>query len=66
MGALSRQYLTRKRTAKVPRCFVPFERGHDAGSSVRILQKSQENGQNRTITDTGTELSVQKPGECYQ
>ncbi|GJT73016.1 hypothetical protein Tco_1032302 [Tanacetum coccineum] len=33
---------------------------------VRILQKSQENGQNRTNTDTGTELSVQKPGECYQ
>ncbi|GJZ31080.1 retrovirus-related pol polyprotein from transposon TNT 1-94 [Tanacetum coccineum] len=27
---------------------------------VRILQKSQENGQNRTITNTGTELSVQK------
>ncbi|GKA47507.1 putative ribonuclease H-like domain-containing protein [Tanacetum coccineum] len=33
---------------------------------VRILQKSQENGHNRTNTDTGTELSVQKPGECYQ
>ncbi|GJU58285.1 retrovirus-related pol polyprotein from transposon TNT 1-94, partial [Tanacetum coccineum] len=30
-----------------------------------ILQKSQENGQSRTNTDTGTELSVQKPGECY-
>ncbi|GKB98284.1 hypothetical protein Tco_0984421 [Tanacetum coccineum] len=28
---------------------------------VRILQKSQEIGQNRTITNTGTELSVQKP-----
>ncbi|GKB26445.1 hypothetical protein Tco_0865846, partial [Tanacetum coccineum] len=28
---------------------------------VRILQKSQENGQNWTITNTGTELSVQKP-----
>ncbi|GJS19837.1 hypothetical protein Tco_0448469 [Tanacetum coccineum] len=28
---------------------------------VQILQKYQENGQNRTITDTGTELSVQKP-----
>ncbi|GJW24134.1 hypothetical protein Tco_0037945 [Tanacetum coccineum] len=27
---------------------------------VRIMQKSQENGQNRTITDTGTELSVQR------
>ncbi|GJV41752.1 hypothetical protein Tco_1420192 [Tanacetum coccineum] len=35
-------------------------------AQVRILQKSQENGQIRTITDTGTELSVQKPGECYQ
>ncbi|GJR99858.1 hypothetical protein Tco_0316367 [Tanacetum coccineum] len=33
---------------------------------VRILQKSQENGQSRTNTDTGTELSVQEPGECYQ
>ncbi|GJR14290.1 reverse transcriptase domain-containing protein [Tanacetum coccineum] len=33
---------------------------------VRILQKSQENGQNWTITNTETELSVQKPGECYQ
>ncbi|GKE06899.1 hypothetical protein Tco_1398917, partial [Tanacetum coccineum] len=28
---------------------------------VRILQKSQENGQNRTNKDTETELSVQKP-----
>ncbi|GJU74098.1 putative ribonuclease H-like domain-containing protein [Tanacetum coccineum] len=28
---------------------------------VRILQKSQENGQNRTNTDTGTEMSVQEP-----
>ncbi|GJQ98677.1 ribonuclease H-like domain-containing protein [Tanacetum coccineum] len=37
-----------------------------ATGQVRILQKSKENGQNRTITDTGTELSVQKPGECYQ
>ncbi|GKC98869.1 hypothetical protein Tco_1169144, partial [Tanacetum coccineum] len=27
---------------------------------VRILQKSKENGQNRIITNTGTELSVQK------
>ncbi|GJV79212.1 putative reverse transcriptase domain-containing protein [Tanacetum coccineum] len=33
---------------------------------VRILQKSQENGQNRTITDTGTEKRIQEPGECYQ
>ncbi|GKE85666.1 hypothetical protein Tco_1559408, partial [Tanacetum coccineum] len=33
---------------------------------VRISQKSQENGQNRTNTDTGTELSVQEPGEFYQ
>ncbi|GJX87960.1 hypothetical protein Tco_0339974 [Tanacetum coccineum] len=33
---------------------------------VRILQKSQENGQNRTNTNTGKELSVQEPGECYQ
>ncbi|GJV11504.1 hypothetical protein Tco_1353045 [Tanacetum coccineum] len=33
---------------------------------VRILQKSQENGHNQTNTDTGTELSVQNPGECYQ
>ncbi|GJW78956.1 hypothetical protein Tco_0140638 [Tanacetum coccineum] len=32
-----------------------------AGIEVRILQKSQENGQNRTIMNTGTELSVQKP-----
>ncbi|GJY87403.1 putative reverse transcriptase domain-containing protein [Tanacetum coccineum] len=32
---------------------------------VRILQKSQENGQSRTNTDTGTELSVQKQGESY-
>ncbi|GJZ52805.1 hypothetical protein Tco_0607690 [Tanacetum coccineum] len=31
------------------------------GRFVRILQKSQENGQNRTITNTGTELSVQNP-----
>ncbi|GJT81967.1 reverse transcriptase domain-containing protein [Tanacetum coccineum] len=31
---------------------------------VRILQKSQENGQNRTNTNTGTELSVQEQGEC--
>ncbi|GJV79950.1 hypothetical protein Tco_1515820 [Tanacetum coccineum] len=33
---------------------------------VRIMQESQENGQNRTVTDTGRELSVQEPGECYQ
>ncbi|GJR64083.1 hypothetical protein Tco_0010148 [Tanacetum coccineum] len=32
---------------------------------VRILQKSQENGQSGTNTDMGTELSVQKPGEYY-
>ncbi|GJX70894.1 reverse transcriptase domain-containing protein [Tanacetum coccineum] len=31
--------------------------------SERILQKSQENGQNRTNTNTGTELSVQELGE---
>ncbi|GKA94949.1 reverse transcriptase domain-containing protein, partial [Tanacetum coccineum] len=35
-------------------------------SPVRILQKSQENGQNRTNTDTGTEKRIQDPGECYQ
>ncbi|GJZ48373.1 hypothetical protein Tco_0602205 [Tanacetum coccineum] len=34
--------------------------------NVRILQKSQENGQNRTNTDTGMEKSAQEPGECYQ
>ncbi|GKD27792.1 hypothetical protein Tco_1234006, partial [Tanacetum coccineum] len=33
---------------------------------VRIMQKSQENGQNWTNTYTGTEKSVQEPGECYQ
>ncbi|GJS79103.1 reverse transcriptase domain-containing protein [Tanacetum coccineum] len=33
---------------------------------VRILQKSQENGQSRTNTDTGTEKRIQEPGECYQ
>ncbi|GJZ54096.1 hypothetical protein Tco_0608981 [Tanacetum coccineum] len=33
---------------------------------VRILQKSQENGQNRTNTDTGMEKSAQEPGEFYQ
>ncbi|GKA93943.1 hypothetical protein Tco_0815929 [Tanacetum coccineum] len=38
----------------------------DGSAEVRILQKSQENGQSRTNTDTGTELSVQEPGECYQ
>ncbi|GJW25401.1 reverse transcriptase domain-containing protein [Tanacetum coccineum] len=38
----------------------------NVGDQVRIMQKSQENGQNRTVTDTGTELSVQEPGECYQ
>ncbi|GJY13866.1 hypothetical protein Tco_0383175 [Tanacetum coccineum] len=35
-------------------------------NSVWILQKSQESGQSRTNTDTGTELSVQMLGECYQ
>ncbi|GJX46319.1 hypothetical protein Tco_0271509 [Tanacetum coccineum] len=43
---------------------VPIKTAADA--KVQILQKSQETGQNRTITDTGTELSVQKLGECYQ
>ncbi|GJV01009.1 reverse transcriptase domain-containing protein [Tanacetum coccineum] len=38
----------------------------DLPPKVRILQKSQENGQNRTNTDAGTELSVQEPRECYQ
>ncbi|GJW07846.1 hypothetical protein Tco_1570269 [Tanacetum coccineum] len=33
---------------------------------VRILQKSQENGQNRTNTDTGTEKRIKEPGERYQ
>ncbi|GKD64452.1 retrovirus-related pol polyprotein from transposon TNT 1-94 [Tanacetum coccineum] len=33
---------------------------------VRILQKSQENGQNRINTDTGTEKRIQEPVECYQ
>ncbi|GKE42505.1 hypothetical protein Tco_1469789, partial [Tanacetum coccineum] len=33
---------------------------------VRILQKSQENGQSRTNTDTGMDKSAQEPGECYQ
>ncbi|GJW10944.1 hypothetical protein Tco_1576771 [Tanacetum coccineum] len=51
------------------RCFVPVHSSFPSALLAiieRILQKSQENGQNRTITDTGTELSVQKPGECYQ
>ncbi|GJT60730.1 hypothetical protein Tco_1004263 [Tanacetum coccineum] len=33
---------------------------------VQIMQKSQENSQNRTITNTGMEKSAQEPGECYQ
>ncbi|GJU36076.1 reverse transcriptase domain-containing protein [Tanacetum coccineum] len=41
----------------VIRIFLPFL----TYPEVRILQKSKENDQNRTITDTGTELSVQKP-----
>ncbi|GKB89237.1 hypothetical protein Tco_0961509 [Tanacetum coccineum] len=36
------------------------------GQQVRILQISQENGQNRTNTDTGTEKRIQEPEECYQ
>ncbi|GJS66442.1 reverse transcriptase domain-containing protein [Tanacetum coccineum] len=35
--------------------------GGDLPPKVRIMQKSQENGQNRTNTDTGTELSVKEP-----
>ncbi|GKE62438.1 hypothetical protein Tco_1512805, partial [Tanacetum coccineum] len=33
---------------------------------VRILQKSQENSQNRTNTDTEIKKRIQNPGECYQ
>ncbi|GKB39733.1 hypothetical protein Tco_0884675 [Tanacetum coccineum] len=35
-------------------------------NSVRILQKSQENGQSGINTDTGIDKSEQDPGECYQ
>ncbi|GJT09825.1 reverse transcriptase domain-containing protein [Tanacetum coccineum] len=38
----------------------------NVGDQVRILQKSQENGQSRTNTDTGKEKRIQEPGECYQ
>ncbi|GKE57915.1 hypothetical protein Tco_1497100, partial [Tanacetum coccineum] len=37
-----------------------------AANQVWIMQISQENGRGRMNMDTGTELSVQKPGECYQ
>ncbi|GJW87376.1 ribonuclease H-like domain-containing protein [Tanacetum coccineum] len=40
--------------------------GKQRNNWVRILQKSQENGQNRTNKDTGTEKRIQEPGECYQ
>ncbi|GKD87394.1 hypothetical protein Tco_1358548 [Tanacetum coccineum] len=33
---------------------------------VRILQKSQENGQSRTNTDTGKEKRIQEPGSSYK
>ncbi|GJY03851.1 reverse transcriptase domain-containing protein, partial [Tanacetum coccineum] len=38
----------------------------DLPPKVRILQKSQENGQSRTNANTGTEKSVQEPEECFQ
>ncbi|GJR01402.1 hypothetical protein Tco_0524386 [Tanacetum coccineum] len=45
---------------------VGVKRPGPLSRKVRILQKSQENGQNRTNTDTGMEKSAQEPGECYQ
>ncbi|GJY40456.1 hypothetical protein Tco_0427726 [Tanacetum coccineum] len=54
---LQKQHLMRKKW---------FEKEMRNWIEVRIMQKSQENGQNWTITDTGMEKSAQEPGECYQ
>ncbi|GKA97171.1 hypothetical protein Tco_0825065 [Tanacetum coccineum] len=45
---------------------IPTMLKDDGNDVVRILQKSQEKGQNRTNTDTGMEKSVQELEECFQ
>ncbi|GJY31454.1 reverse transcriptase domain-containing protein [Tanacetum coccineum] len=58
-------------TPKAPNIKVNSHRGEayfggDLPPKVRIMQKLQRNGQNRTNTDTGTDKSTQEPGDCYQ
>ncbi|GKB33008.1 ankyrin repeat-containing protein [Tanacetum coccineum] len=58
-GTLHEQFLVIKQEGSAREYVSLFETL--AGQLVWILQKSQENSQNRTNTNTGTELSVQKP-----
>ncbi|GKD42845.1 hypothetical protein Tco_1267490 [Tanacetum coccineum] len=54
---------------------IVFENGQNTRTDYDVIieskggtdiAKSQENGQNRTNTDTGMEKSVQEPEECFQ
>ncbi|GJV82831.1 reverse transcriptase domain-containing protein [Tanacetum coccineum] len=59
--AYENSLIYKERTKKLHDSKIKTAYNNELDDQVRILHKSQENGQNRTNTDTGTEFSVQKP-----